>query len=296
MTAVFHRSGSLLLTQQLFQGLGRVVEGGFIALEAERAHNALLPFPLQSFQAHKVGKVRLQGQKLSALGGILFKKDRHIADALSGRDHPAIGQGVLNMHIVYIIAKHFPALQGVLAALDKVGGVKHSGKAGDVPVQVQAAGSNIAIDALLVLVAGGDAMGLCQYHEVLHAPQHRIPAGGGVHPRGDVEAEEPDLVRPEGAGQVQSMLILVQMGLIVPIHRDLTDGRAQALYGKAVIRQLSGDLPGLGEGQVGNIFTVYVPDLQVAEAVPLQSVDLTGKLGTTFVRKGRKLELHTVSS
>ena len=163
-------------------------------------------------------------------------------------------------------------------------------------MQIQAPGGDVAVDALLILVAGGDTVGLCQSHEVLHAAQDRLPAGGGIHARGDIEAEETDPVRSEDSRQVQGMLIEVQMGGIVSVYRDLTDGRTQALYGKAVICQPGGIVLRLGKGQVGDVLPLDIADLQMAEAVALQGIDLTAEQRAALVGKGRKLELHGHSS
>ena len=57
------------------------------------------------------------------------------------------------MSVEYVRLQHFPCLKSILTALNVVSGVKHALQLGNILMDLKATGGNVAVDALLVLVA-----------------------------------------------------------------------------------------------------------------------------------------------
>ena len=227
--------------------------------------------------------MRLQGQDHTAPRGVEGQVLAESTDAVTGGDDVAVGGGVLDVAVLHVRGQHLPGLHDVLAALDEVGGVKDRPQAGDGLVDGQAMGGVLAVDALLVLMAGDDAPLLAKVAEDIQTAADLVEVG--VLAVCTVEGEEADALGLKNLGHVQQVLELGGILLEVSADRGLARGRADGPDLDARGVQLGLELLGGLTGQIGDIGAVHAADLQVGDGVFGQSLDLTQTVGVGLVGK-----------
>ncbi len=100
---------------------------------------------------------------------VIGQKEQNISDALSRRDNRAVRQCVLDMQIFDVRREQLPGFHGILAALDKISGVKDSADIRKFSVEHGTSRGSVSVDALFVFVAEDDAAAGCRRAESVQA-------------------------------------------------------------------------------------------------------------------------------
>ena len=230
----------------------------------------------------------LQGQVFPAPGQEGVQDLPDVAVAPARGHHAAVAeQGVLDVHVVDPVLQHLPGFQGILAALDKVGGIENPVQLRHLRQHVQAPGSDVAVDALFVFMAQGNAGSGADLHHPVQPVQHLGAEGSGILSRGDEKGKHADILRAEDFGNVQGVAQGVEMGFeVILFDIDLAQGRTDGPGHQAGVLQPGADLPGLVQGDGGDVFTVHIAHFQPLHAVPAQGFDLEIDPGAGFIREG----------
>ena len=85
----------------------------------------VLAFALKLCKSLENGQVRLDGKVASAHCDKFADNFFDIAVTLSRGNNSAVGEGILNVHILNVVLQHRPSVEGVLAALNEVCGVEN---------------------------------------------------------------------------------------------------------------------------------------------------------------------------
>ena len=227
----------------------------------------------------------LHGQHPAALRPVAAQDFRNMPIPLPGRHHLAAGQRVLNVEIFHIGRQQLPGFQGFLPALDKIGRIEDGPQGGQLPVDIQAAGGCIAVNPLFVFMAENDRTSLRLLQESGQPIHHLVPVKGRIASRRQEKAEQPDTSGPGNRRRFQAPAENVQMGGKILFDADFAQGTAQGPHPQPLRGQPFFERPGLPGRQVGNVFAVYVPRLQIDHAVFLQRPHLLRHLPARLVGK-----------